>query len=141
MLIAQILKVDCNYYTVNHQTPERLLLLAIVERAMGDLSTIVSADIRRDAIAWFKGLRKINDDCAFSFKYIADSLEFTDSEMSYIYQQVSEAIKREELRVQEALRLGANLLTFKLPGKPPQRSKRRFVHAGRKMKHDASIHA
>lgn len=85
-------------------TPERLLMLAVLERAYRDLSPIVDPNTRRQAIRWFQAsltCLEVKQDCRYTFTQIAEMMEFGIKEINFILEKVAEAEYYENQRVQK----------------------------------------
>jgi hypothetical protein len=78
-----------NYEENYHSSPEKLLLAALLERAIRDLlSCTVSKTIKRHAIEWFKGTK--DDTLGISFQQCTEYLGLSLSRLALITNTIKE---------------------------------------------------
>lgn len=127
-----------------HTQPEKLLMLAILERATRDLESHIERYYRKNAITWFRlGLQgdKYTDDVSFSFLQCVEALDLGLKEIQYLEQKVKDAEEFEETikgsRIHKIF-TGKNPYKFKKERKPYRASTRALATKARMLERQTS---
>lgn len=86
-----------------HFSPEQMLLLGIVERAIRDLSSIVPPIIRRDAVSWFENPQVEATHYGYSYRYCIEHIDLAPEYQQMIHRLVVAAKAYDTIRVREGL--------------------------------------
>lgn len=107
---------DAYYFTPTRSYPERVLLLAMLDRAICDLRPMSAPLDRKSALSWFEAGPLRSPDVRFTFRQVAEYLDLSASQLKYIETKVKAARKEEDLRVSEALEKNLNPCMYKRVG-------------------------
>lgn len=93
-------------------SPEKLLMLAIIERALRDLQEYVEPCFRRNAITWFEDVSISLHDYGFTFGYCVQTLELSKSQLDFINKRLCKARQFETVRCEEAKSVNQEIATY-----------------------------
>lgn len=97
-----------------YTTSEKLLLLAVLERAVRDLNTYVEPHTRRHAIKWFEDPNIDANAQGFTYPYCVETLELSHAQVIYLHKQV-ESAKAFDLRREEEAKINHEPINTYVP--------------------------
>lgn len=86
--------IDPDYVDAPNFTPEKRLILAVLERAIRDLAPEATSFVRRNAISWFRADHTVLEyQEKFTYEFVKEALELSASQIKKIESKVHEADK------------------------------------------------